>query len=142
MRVTDPTGTELEGANAADRTTWNSAVPVKVGTRYTVHAWGAGADGAEAEQVSRFSTGDVERSGSLEIVSVQPADGAKVGVGHPLIVTFSQPVVDRETVQDALQVRTNPPVEGALYWIDDVTVDYRPEKFWPSATESRSRPST
>ena len=135
VRVTDGTGAELEGTYAPDRTTWNSAVPVKVGTRYTVHAWGMGADGAQVEQISRFVTGEVDRSGTLEIVSVQPADGAKVGVGHPLMVTFNQPVTDRATVQDALQVRTKPQVEGAWYWIDDVTVDYRPEEFWPAGTE-------
>jgi lipoprotein-anchoring transpeptidase ErfK/SrfK len=66
---------------------------------------------------------------------VQPADGDKVGVGHPLIVTFNQPVANRKVVQDALQVRTRPQVEGAWYWIDDVTVDYRPEKFWPAGTQ-------
>ncbi len=135
VRVTDAAGSELEGTYASDRSAWNSAVPVKVGTKYTVHAWGTGADGAQTERVSRFATGGVQRSGTLEISSVQPSDGAKVGVGHPLMVTFNQPVTDRKIVQDALQVRTEPQVEGAWYWIDDVTVDYRPEKFWPAGTQ-------
>ncbi|WP_019877618.1 L,D-transpeptidase [Sporichthya polymorpha] len=135
VRVTDGKSDQLDGRYAPDRTAWNSTVPVKVGTRYTVHAWGEGADGAPVEKITRFSTTDVKRSDTLEIASVQPENGAKVGVGHPLMVTFNQPVEDRKIVQKALQVRTTPRVEGAWYWIDDVTVDYRPEKFWPAGTK-------
>jgi lipoprotein-anchoring transpeptidase ErfK/SrfK len=43
-------------------------------------------------------------------------------------------VADRAIVQRALRVHTVPPVKGAWYWIDNVTVDYRPEKFWPAHT--------
>jgi lipoprotein-anchoring transpeptidase ErfK/SrfK len=134
VRVTDGKGRDLEGAYSPDHSSWTSTVPVKVDARYTVHAWGTGPDGAEAEQVSRFGTDEVARTGTLDVADVQPADGDEVGVGEPLIVTFNQPVADRAIVQRALRVRTVPPVKGAWYWIDNVTVDYRPEKFWPAHT--------
>lgn len=133
VRVTDGKGTQLEGALTPDRLTWTAMAPLKVGTRYQVHAWADGEDG-QLERVTSFSTKEVERSGTLEVASVQPEDGATVGIGHPLQVTFNQPVTDRATIQDALQVTTTPPVEGAWYWIDDVTVDYRPQAFWPANT--------
>jgi hypothetical protein len=123
VRVIDGKGTQLEGALTPDRVTWTAMAPLKVGTRYQVHAWADTEDGQQLERVTSFSTKDVERSGTLEVASVQPEDGATVGIGHPLQVTFNQPVTDRSTIQDALQVTTTPPVEGAWYWIDDVTVD-------------------
>jgi hypothetical protein len=135
VRVTDGKGRQLDGAYAPDHLTWTSTVPVKVDAQYTVHAWGSGSDGQQAEQVSRFSTAGVQRSGTLDISDVQPSNGDEVGVGQPLIVTFNQPVADRAIVQKALQVRTQPAVTGAWYWIDNVTVDYRPEKFWPARTK-------
>lgn len=135
VRVTDGAGRELKGAYAPDRSSWAAAVPVREGTKYAVHAWGTAAGGAKVEKVGRFTTTNIKSTGSLEIADVQPADGDTVGVAHPLMVTFSQPVADRATVQDALEVTTTPPVAGAWYWIDDVSVDYRPEQFWPAGTK-------
>ncbi|HUR73108.1 MAG TPA: Ig-like domain-containing protein [Sporichthya sp.] len=135
VRVTDGKGRALDGAYSPDHVTWTSMVPVKVGTQYTVQAWGGGEDRSQLEKVTRFSTTDVERSGTLDISSVQPSNGATVGVAHPLIVTFNQPVPDRAIVQKALQVKTTPAVQGAWYWIDNETVDYRPQQFWPPNTK-------
>lgn len=134
VRVTDGKGKELAGGYSPDHATWTASAPLKVGTRYQVHAWGD-ADGEQVEKTSGFSTKDIARSGTLEVASVLPEDGAKVGVAHPLQVTFNQSVSDRATVQKALEVVTTPAVPGAWYWIDNVTVDYRPESFWPADTE-------
>lgn len=139
VRVTDGKGSELEGAYSPDRASWTATQPLKVGTRYRVHAWGDGEDGQQVENTTGFTTKDVARSGTLEVANVMPEDGDKVGIGHPLQVTFNQPVTDRATVQNALQVSTTPPVEGAWYWIDDVTVDYRPQAFWPANTTVKLR---
>lgn len=135
VRVTDTSGRELEGTYSPDHTSWSASVPVRVGTRYRVHAWGTSSGDQQVEETSGFATGEVQRTGTLEISDVLPADGARVGVGHPLIVTFNQTVADRATVQDALQVTTTPAVPGAWYWIDNVTVDYRPQGFWPAGTK-------
>jgi lipoprotein-anchoring transpeptidase ErfK/SrfK len=77
---------------------------------------------------------DVPPANQLHVASVAPADGATVGIGHPLIVTLNHGAEDRGAVQDALEVVTEPAVEGAWYWIDDRTLDYRPEEFWPAGT--------
>ncbi|MBA3745333.1 MAG: L,D-transpeptidase [Sporichthya sp.] len=114
-------------------------VPLKVGTRYRVPTLSDAADGQQVEKTTGFSKKDVARSGTLEVASVTPADGEEVGIGHPIQVTFNQPVTDRATVQKALRVTATPPVEGAWYWIDDVTADYRPQAFWPANTKVELR---
>jgi lipoprotein-anchoring transpeptidase ErfK/SrfK len=105
-----------------------------VGTRYEVHAWAAGADGQQVEQTASFTTVDSKHSSTLQATTVLPKDGSTVGVAQPIVVGFDQPVADRALVQAALSVKTAPFVAGAWYWIDNQTVDYRPEQFWPAGT--------
>lgn len=78
-----------------------------------MHACGTSSAGQQVEEASAFSTGDGQRSGTLQVADVLPANGTKVGVGQPLIVTFNQRVADRATVQDALQVSATRAIEGA-----------------------------
>jgi lipoprotein-anchoring transpeptidase ErfK/SrfK len=134
VRVTDTEGRETAGEFDPARTLWTSTAPVRVGTRYEVHAWAAGADGQQVEQTASFTTVDSKHSSTLQATTVLPKDGSTVGVAQPIVVGFDQPVADRALVQAALSVKTAPFVAGAWYWIDNQTVDYRPEQFWPAGT--------
>jgi lipoprotein-anchoring transpeptidase ErfK/SrfK len=102
-----------------------------------VYAWAAAPDGTQTEKTSSFATKDVPHSATLQIASIQPKDGATVGVAQPLVVSFAQAVADRKLVQAALQVTTAPQVAGAWYWIDDSHVHFRPQNFWPAGTRVR-----
>lgn len=135
VRVTDGDNREVEGTLAPDAMSWQAAVPVRIDTRYRVHAWAKGGDGREVEETGTFSSKDVKRSGTLQIDSVLPENGAKVGVAHPIVVAFNQPVANREIVQAALRVTSTPAVKGAWYWVDNQHVHYRPKEFWPADTK-------
>ena len=139
VRVTDDDNREVGGVLSPDRTSWQAEAPVRVDTRYRVSAWAIGADNMEVEETSTFTSKDIEQSGTLEIESVTPENGARVGVAHPLVVAFNQPVANRKTIQSALRVVTTPPVEGAWYWIDEQHVHYRPREFWPADTKVELR---
>ncbi|MDQ1633427.1 MAG: hypothetical protein QOJ32_236 [Frankiaceae bacterium] len=68
--------------------------------------------------------------------TVSPGDGAEVGVGQPVIVTFNTPVADRAAAERALRVVTDRPVgEAGWYWFDNSQVQYRPQRYWPSGTK-------
>lgn len=41
----------------------------------------------------------------------QLADGQTVGIAAPVIIQFDAPITDKATVERALHVTTNPPVE-------------------------------
>lgn len=67
--------------------------------------------------------------------TVSPGDGAEVGVGQPVVVTFNTPVTDRAAAERALRVVTDQPVgEAGWYWFSNSQVQYRAQHYWPSGT--------
>jgi lipoprotein-anchoring transpeptidase ErfK/SrfK len=104
------------------------------GRSYSLDATATNSAGEPAESRSSFATAPVPDTDRLLVTSVTPGAGSRIGVAHPLVVTFNRPVRDRKAVSDALDVETSPHVEGAWYWIDPQTVDYRPQSFWAPGT--------
>ncbi|MGI5290908.1 Ig-like domain-containing protein [Nonomuraea polychroma] len=117
---------QIEGRFNADKTRWVSKTPLKPSTGYTVTAK-AGATTA----TSAFTTAKPQRA--LQVIDVTPnAKGETVGVGAPIIVTFNQPVANKATIERALEVDAEKPVEGAWRWVDDSKVIYRTAEYWPA----------
>ncbi|MER7577868.1 L,D-transpeptidase [Streptomyces sp. NPDC126514] len=59
------------------------------------------------------------------------------GVGQPLTVRLSHPVTPgnrqaRAAVEQGLEVTSAPEVGGSWYWVDDQTLHFRPQSFWPA----------
>ncbi len=73
--------------------------------------------------------------GGATIASVQPTNGQLVGVAHPIVVTFTKPVVDRWAAQHAITVTSPADVAGRFEWLDDSTVQFVPDQFWPAHSE-------
>jgi hypothetical protein len=133
--VVDDSGDYLPGEYSPDRTRWTSARPMRIGAGYTVQAAAADAEGLVANAVAQFATRKVEDANRVSVWRVTPSDGATVGVAHPMIVEFTKAVRNREEVTKHLKVETFPKVEGAWYWIDAATVDWRPRDLWPAGTQ-------
>src|ERR1700749_4098206 len=70
--------------------------------------------------------------GSFEIASVLPRQGAKVGVAHPVVVTFSRPVAERHAVEQALDVKSAPAMNGKFQWLENNVVQWVPNRYWPA----------
>ncbi|MER5325075.1 L,D-transpeptidase [Streptosporangium roseum] len=118
-------GTPLPGTFDAKRTKWVSKAPLKPSSKYTVSARAVGGTTAS----SSFKT--LKPKIELAVADVTPAlKGEKVGVGAPIIVTFNQPVTQKADVEQALEVESEKPSQGAWRWINDTTVIYRTAKFW------------
>ena len=71
-------------------------------------------------------------SDRLAIASLLPAEGAVVGVAHPVVVTFKQPFVDRRAAERALGVKSVPAMTGKFEWVASNVAQWVPEKFWPA----------
>jgi lipoprotein-anchoring transpeptidase ErfK/SrfK len=127
-------GRYLPGEFNSDHTGWTSTAKLAPSQSYSVDATAANSAGEPGESKSTFTTAPAAEADRLLITSVSPAAGSRIGVAHPLVVTFNRPVHDRQAVSDALHVETSPHVEGAWYWIDPQTVDYRPPSFWTPGT--------
>ena len=65
-------------------------------------------------------------------VSLLPADGAVVGVGYPVIVTFSTPVTDRTSAERSIHVTSPGNLPGHFKWVESNVVQWVPDQHWPA----------
>jgi lipoprotein-anchoring transpeptidase ErfK/SrfK len=65
---------------------------------------------------------------------LMPNDGDVVGVGQAIAVQFDENIPDRVAAEKAITVTTEPPVEGAFYWLSNREVRWRPRDFWEPGT--------
>ncbi|MFY1599695.1 L,D-transpeptidase [Micromonospora sp. WMMD737] len=73
-------------------------------------------------------------SPQLTVASMLPAEGAVVGVAHPVVVTFNRPVFDRVAAQRAIDVTSVPAMTGKFEWVEDNVAQWVPDTFWPAHT--------
>jgi lipoprotein-anchoring transpeptidase ErfK/SrfK len=66
------------------------------------------------------------------VASVLPANGAVVGVAHPVVVTFTAPVTDRRAVERTIHVTSPANMPGHFDWVEDNVVQWVPDQYWPS----------
>ena len=62
----------------------------------------------------------------------QPADGAVVGVAHPVIVTFTAPVADRAAAERAIKIAAPNHMAGRFEWVEPTVVQWKPDGYWPA----------
>ena len=132
VTVTDDEGEELPGVLAAGGAGWTASADLAYGTTYAVAATAVDAAGTPTQTAGTIATVTPR---TLTMPSVFPsADTGEVGVGQPVSVTFDEDVTDRAAVERRLRVTATPPVAGSWSWLDDRTVHYRPEHYWPART--------
>ncbi len=66
------------------------------------------------------------------VASIQPADGAVVGVAHPVIVTFAAPVADRAAAERAIKIAAPNHMTGRFEWVEPTVVQWKPDGYWPA----------
>ena len=66
------------------------------------------------------------------VASIQPADGAVVGVAHPVIVTFTAPVADRAAAERAIKITAPNHMTGRFDWVEPTVVQWKPDGYWPA----------
>lgn len=124
----------LLGAYSADHRTWTSTGGLFAASDYQVTASTTPATGVTGTATSHvaFTTGTPAKQFK---VSWDPVDGNVVGVGTPVVLTFSGPTTDRAAVQSRLSVSTTPALEGSWSWQSDRVVRWRPKDYYPSGTK-------
>ncbi len=135
VTVTSTDGQDVAGALSDDRRHWQTSGALLPGTTYAVRATMTGS--ADTDPVTSTISISTRESAAQFRARISPRDGATVGVGMPILVTFTAPVEQdrRAEVQDALTVRASGDVEGAWNWVSDTKVQYRTKEYWPARTE-------
>ncbi|MCL2730060.1 MAG: Ig-like domain-containing protein [Actinomycetia bacterium] len=132
VTATDTAGRYIRGQLSADGLTWHSTAALAAGAHYTVRVSTEDSDGHPGRKVVTF---DTTSQGAGLHVTFGP-DAGTYGVGQPLTATLSKPVHDRSAraaVEANLRVSSVPQAApGSWYWVDDKTLHYRPQTYWPS----------
>ncbi|MGO4188073.1 L,D-transpeptidase [Pseudarthrobacter sp. TAF60_1] len=127
VTLTSTSGEAISGTFATDGSSWSATAPLKFNTEYSYTYVVTDAAGRETTTTQSFNTVSSTHEADA---AIYPLDGMKVGVGQPLQVIFSEPVVNRDAVEKAIKVTSSAGQTGAFHWFSDTMVRYRPEAFW------------
>lgn len=67
-----------------------------------------------------------------DVVDVQPAAGATVGVAHPVVVTFAGPIAPRAAAEQTIKFTSPATPSGTFTWLNDRVLQWDPDGFWPA----------
>jgi lipoprotein-anchoring transpeptidase ErfK/SrfK len=136
LSLTNPDGKVVLGTVSADKTSWTLGELLGFGKVYTVTGTATGTDGKQIPITGTYTT--VGEDAQVRN-TINPADGAVVGVAAPISVSFGVEPEDRVAAQKAVTITTVPAVEGAWGWVqhDDGrwALDYRTKEYWPAGTQ-------
>jgi lipoprotein-anchoring transpeptidase ErfK/SrfK len=131
-------GKQVAGALDDTQQVWRTTAALAYNQTYTVTATALGTDGKQIEQSATFTTlkptSMVNATFQANALAAMK-DGSTYGVGQPVILHLSKAPSDKAAVVKALEVVTEPAVEGRWHWMDSQTLQYRPEKYWASGTK-------
>src|SRR5437588_2186547 len=130
VTMVNDNGRSINGQLSPDGLHWQTTEQLGYNRRYTLTVKARGLGGAAGRQMT-FQTSSPAH---LTMPYVNPGDGEVVGIGEPVAIRFDENIADRAAAQKAIVITTNPPVEGAFYWLNNREVRWRPEHFWKPGT--------
>jgi lipoprotein-anchoring transpeptidase ErfK/SrfK len=129
---------ELDGAVSGDGTTWVSQGAPRPATAYRAEARVKDVAGQVTSRSMTFTVAKVPADRRVAF-TVTPDDGAKVGIGQPIVVRFLTPVTRRAAMEKVMHVDARTPsgqgVTGSWHWLSNRQVDWRPKSFWTPGTK-------
>jgi lipoprotein-anchoring transpeptidase ErfK/SrfK len=128
----------VSGDIAGDQKSWKSSGTLSYGQKYTIAVAGKDSKGTAVTHNSTFAT--IKPAGVAGVTfQANPMlalkDGGTYGVGQPAIVYFSKTIKDKAAAEQAMEVVTEPTVEGRWHWVSGQSAHWRPEKFWAPGTK-------
>ncbi|MBT2408100.1 L,D-transpeptidase family protein [Streptomyces sp. ISL-87] len=142
VTVHDEHGRHVGGELGPEGRHWTNTEPLRAGEVYTVRVGAQDAAGVPVGVTMAFRTAPPTDEGRLT-VEFGPRPGT-YGAGQIVTAALSHPVpaTDRPArarLERALEVTSEPEVEGAWHWVDESTLHYRPRTYWPAHAEVRVR---
>ncbi|MDN5853202.1 MAG: Ig-like domain-containing protein [Actinomycetia bacterium] len=123
----------IEGEVGGGGSSWKATDSLESGTTYRIVMKGTNVDGEAVTKRRSFTTQELTLD-QQTFASIAPLDGATVGVGMPIVVTFDIPVQNKAKIERHLEVDSDPKVTGTWSWLSDNVVHYRPKNYWPAGT--------
>ncbi|TXS32483.1 hypothetical protein EAO71_04575 [Streptomyces sp. ms191] len=146
VTVVDERGRQVAGHAAEDRTRWTSENALPAGGRFTARlaVEGLGPDRRRRQAARLEFRTHRAPVGERLTATFGPDTDRTYGVGQPLTAELNLPVPAdrpevRRVVERALDVRSEPHVEGSWHWVGPTTLHYRPRGYWPAHATVRVR---
>lgn len=136
VALTNADGKVVAGTLNRDRTAFTVSEPLGYGVRYTWDGSVVGRDGQAVPLSGSFTTlaPTKQVNGRFQL-----ADGQVVGVAAPIILQFDASISDKASVEKAVTVTTDPPVEGSWAWLPDEVggsrMHWRSREYFPPGTK-------
>jgi lipoprotein-anchoring transpeptidase ErfK/SrfK len=130
VEMVNENGGTVDGQLSPDGVRWATTERLGYNRMYTLTAKARGLGGVATRQLT-FQTHSPH---NLTMPYAMPHDGEVVGIGEPVAIQFDEVIANREAAEKAIVVTTDPPVEGAFYWLNKREVRWRPEHFWKPGT--------
>ena len=130
VAMVNENGGTVDGQLSPDGVHWSTSEKLGYNRLYTLTAKARGLGGMATRQLS-FQTHSPH---NLAMPYPRPSDGEVVGVGETVAVQFDENIANRQAAEKAIRVTTDPPVDGAFYWLNNREVRWRPEHFWKPGT--------
>ncbi|MCB5280917.1 putative L,D-transpeptidase LppS [Arthrobacter sp. ES1] len=125
-------GGGIPGTTSPDGSTWTAADPLEFDTQYRYRFTIVDQAGRETKKAQTFAT--VARANEAD-AAVYPLGGSTVGAGQPIEIVFSEPVLNKEALEQAVTVTSSSGQAVAWRWYSDRRVRIRPEAFWAANSE-------
>jgi lipoprotein-anchoring transpeptidase ErfK/SrfK len=133
ITLVSATGEAVAGQTGPDGV-WKTTELLRPSTAYTLNVVSPGPGGTVSTTRSTFET---LKPAVTATYGFTPSGGI-VGVGMPVIVTFSSAVTSkaqRAEVEKRVAVTTVPDQVGAWGWADDRQLEWRPQNYWIPGTK-------
>ncbi len=135
VTVSTSGGRALTGSLNPGATQWTSSGPLSPSSHYAITAVVTNQSGTMATTESTFTTVSPT---ALVGATVWPDSGLTVGVGQPIVLTFTQPIITpsaRTGLMSHLHLSLSKPVPVGAYWFSDTELHLRPQTYWSSGEQ-------
>jgi lipoprotein-anchoring transpeptidase ErfK/SrfK len=125
----------LTGSLNPGATQWTSSGPLTPSSHYAITAVVTNQSGTAATTESTFTTVSPT---ALVRATVWPDSGLTVGVGQPIVLTFTQPIITpsaRTELVSHLHLSLSKPVPVGAYWFSNTELHLRPQTYWSAGEQ-------
>lgn len=124
-------GDAVKGSLSPDGSTWSATEPLAFKTEYSFAFTVVDQAGRETKQERTFWTVSAANEADA---AVYPRNGTVVGAGQPIEINFSEPVLNKAAMEQAVKITVSSGQPVAWRWYSDRKARIRPEAFWASNT--------
>ncbi|MFB7587261.1 Ig-like domain-containing protein [Streptomyces sp. NPDC056169] len=134
VQVEDAQRTRVAGEISADGLRWRPRADARLAlaAKYSVDAVALDAHGRRSARHTTFTTVVPE---SRFIGYFKPENRSTVGTGMIVSFSFNRPIENRDDVERAVRITSDPPVEVVGHWFGKERLDFRPAAYWQPGTK-------